>query len=102
MSSCGGWRGRRPRLAVDLGSRALAADSFQTTACFWLSLIVLAGVGLNAVLGWWWADPLAALAMTVVIVREGLEALRGGEGESAWVDALEEADEDLGEERTEG
>ena len=89
------WLARaKARLAVDLGSRSLAADAFQTTACFWLSLIVLAGVGLNAVLGWWWADPLAALAMTVVIVREGLEAFRGGEGESAWVEALEEADEE--------
>jgi cation diffusion facilitator family transporter len=89
------WLARaKARLAVDLGSRSLAADAFQTTACFWLSLIVLVGVGLNAALGWWWADSLAALAMTVVIVREGLEAFRGGEGESAWVEALEEAGED--------
>jgi cation diffusion facilitator family transporter len=88
------WLARaKGRLAVDLGSRSLAADAFQTTACFWLSVIVLVGVGLNAVLGWWWADPLAALVMSVVIAREGLEALRGSEGESAWVEALEDAGE---------
>lgn len=88
------WLARaKARLAADLGSRSLAADAFQTTACFWLSAIVLVGVGLNTVLGWWWADPLAALVMSVVIVREGLEALRGGEGEAAWVEALEDDDE---------
>ena len=57
----------------------MEADSFQTTACFWLSIIVLCGVGLNAALGWWWADPAAALGMTWFIVREGREAWRGGE-----------------------
>ena len=60
-----------------LGSRALEADSFQTTACWWLSLIVLVGVGLNALFGWWWADPVAALGMTYFLVREGQEAWRG-------------------------
>lgn len=43
---------------------ALEADAFQTTACSWLSVFTLAGVGLNAMLGWWWADPVAALGMT--------------------------------------
>jgi divalent metal cation (Fe/Co/Zn/Cd) transporter len=72
------WLARaKRRAAIDLGSQALAADSFQTTACFWLSVILLAGVGLNAALGWWWADPLAALGMTYLLVREGLDAWRG-------------------------
>lgn len=57
-----------------LGSRALEADAFQTTACWWLSLIVLAGIALNAVFGWWWADQVAALGMTWFLVREGREA----------------------------
>ena len=72
------WLGRaKLRIARALGSRALEADSFQTTACFWLSIIVLCGVGVNAAFGWWWADPAAALAMTWFIVREGREAWRG-------------------------
>lgn len=65
------------RTAKSLGSRALEADSFQTTACFWLSAITLAGIGLNATLGWWWADPIAALGMTWFLVSEGREAWRG-------------------------
>lgn len=74
------WLARaKRRAATALGSRALEADAFQTTACFWLSVITLAGVGLNAALGWWWADPVAALGMTVFLVREGGEAWRGEE-----------------------
>ncbi len=72
------WLARaKRRAAADLGSRALEADAFQTTACWWLSLITLAGIGLNAALGWWWADPVAALGMTPLLAREGLEAWRG-------------------------
>lgn len=74
------WLARaKRRAAAALGSRALEADAFQTTACFWLSVITLAGVGLNAAFGWWWADPAAALGMTWFIGREGLEAWRGEE-----------------------
>jgi divalent metal cation (Fe/Co/Zn/Cd) transporter len=72
------WLARaKRRAAARLASRALAADSFQTTACWWLSLITLGGVGLNLLLGWWWADPLAALAMTWFLVAEGREAWHG-------------------------
>ncbi len=72
------WLGRaKRRLAARLGSRALEADAFQTTACWWLSIITLCGIGLNAAFGWWWADPVAALGMTVFLVREGREAWRG-------------------------
>lgn len=72
------WLARaKRRTARGLGSRALEADSFQTTACFWLSLITLAGIGLNATFGWWWADPVAALGMTWFLVSEGREAWRG-------------------------
>jgi divalent metal cation (Fe/Co/Zn/Cd) transporter len=74
------WLARAKRRAArHLGSRALEADAFQTTACFWLSIVTLGGVGLNAAFGWWWADPVAALGMTVFIAREGLEAWRGEE-----------------------
>lgn len=60
-----------------LGSRALIADSKQTRACWYLSAVALVGLGLNALLGWWWADPVAALAIAVLLVREGWEALAG-------------------------
>lgn len=62
-----------------LGSRALIADSRQTRACWYLSMVTLAGLAANAVAGWWWADAVAALAIAVLLVREGLEALRGEE-----------------------
>ncbi len=74
------WLARTKRRAANrLGSRALAADSFQTTACWWLSLITLGGIGLNLLLGWWWADPLAALGMTWFLAAEGREAWRGAD-----------------------
>jgi divalent metal cation (Fe/Co/Zn/Cd) transporter len=60
-----------------LGSRALVADSRQTRACWYLSAVALAGLALNALLGWWWADPIAALAIAVLLVREAREALSG-------------------------
>ena len=67
------------RIGLQLRSRALTADAMQTSLCTWLSAIVLLGVGLNAVLGWWWADPVAALCMTPIIAKEGIEGLRGQE-----------------------
>lgn len=72
------WLARAKRaVAAELGSRALAADAEQTQACWYLSIVVLAGIGLNAAFGWWWADPLAALGVVVLLVREGLKAWRG-------------------------
>ena len=69
-------RGKR-KVASGLGSRALHADAAQTSLCAYLSAIVLIGLVLNAVFGWWWADPAAALLMTPIIVKEGVEGLRG-------------------------
>jgi divalent metal cation (Fe/Co/Zn/Cd) transporter len=65
------------RVAVGLGSRALRADATQTDLCMYLSAIVLGGLSLNAMFGWWWADPVAALIMVPIIAREGFEGLRG-------------------------
>ena len=65
------------QVARALGSRALEADAAQTSLCAYLSVIALAGVGLNAALGWWWADPVAALLMVPIIAKEGLEGIRG-------------------------
>jgi divalent metal cation (Fe/Co/Zn/Cd) transporter len=64
-------------VARALRSRALEADAAQTSLCAYLSVIALAGVGLNAAFGWWWADPVAALAMVPIIGKEGVEGLRG-------------------------
>lgn len=65
------------RVAARLESRALEADSRQTDLCAYLSAILLGGLALNALFGWWWADPVAALVMVPIIAREGAEALRG-------------------------
>ena len=74
------WLARaKRRVGIALGSRAMTADAFQTDACFWLSLFLLVGIGANALVGLWWADPLAAMGMTVFIGREALEAWRGDE-----------------------
>ena len=65
------------RVAAQIGSRALHADSRQADFCAYLSAILLAGLLLHAVMGWWWADPVAALVMTPIIAREGVQGLRG-------------------------
>lgn len=65
------------KVARAIKSRALIADSKQTELCTYLSAILLGGLLLNALLGWWWADPVAALVMVPIITKEGIEALRG-------------------------
>jgi divalent metal cation (Fe/Co/Zn/Cd) transporter len=64
-------------VAQGIGSVALTADAKQTDFCMYLSAILLGGLLLNALFGWWWADPIAALVMVPLIVREGMAALRG-------------------------
>lgn len=64
-------------IAMQLRSGALAAEARQTMICTYLSAILLGGLMLNALLGWWWADPVAALAMIPFIAWEGVEGLRG-------------------------
>lgn len=65
------------KVAIALGSRALRSEAQQTQLCTYLSAILLGGLVLNAVYGWWWADPVAALIMVPIIGKEGVEALRG-------------------------
>ena len=65
------------RVAGRIASTALTADARQTQLCTYLSAILLCGLLLNAALGWWWADPIAALAMVPIIAKEGSDALRG-------------------------
>lgn len=67
------------RVGERLGSRAVTADATETTLCVWLSAILLIGLGANALFGWWWADPLAALGIVYIAAREGIEHLRADE-----------------------
>lgn len=67
---------RRVGLAMD--SHVVLADAQETFLCTWLSAIVLGGLALNAILGWWWADPVAALGVAWLAIREGREAWTGG------------------------
>jgi divalent metal cation (Fe/Co/Zn/Cd) transporter len=65
------------RAGRELGSLSAVADSKQTLLCTYLSAILLAGLLLNSLLGWAWADPIAALGIAAIAVREGLNAWRG-------------------------
>ena len=67
------------RVAAALKSAAMRADAHEQVACAWLSATTLAGLVLNAALGWWWADPAAAVIMVPLIAKEGWEAWRGEE-----------------------
>jgi divalent metal cation (Fe/Co/Zn/Cd) transporter len=68
----------KKKIAARINSRALRADALETLACSYLSLTLLLGLGANALFGWWWADPVAALAMIYFLVREGLEGVEEG------------------------
>ncbi|MDX3659729.1 cation transporter [Streptomyces sp. ID05-26A] len=65
------------RTGRELGSVSAVADSKQTLLCTYLSAVLLVGLVVNSLFGWWWADGLAALVIAVVAVREGREAWRG-------------------------
>lgn len=65
------------KIAARLNSAAMKADSQQSSICAYLAAILLGGLTLNALFGWWWADPVAALVMLPIIIKEGVEALRG-------------------------
>jgi divalent metal cation (Fe/Co/Zn/Cd) transporter len=67
------------RAASRIGSPALRAEAKETLACSYLSFALLLGLTANAVAGWWWADPVAALLMIPWLVKEGTEGIRGEE-----------------------
>jgi divalent metal cation (Fe/Co/Zn/Cd) transporter len=67
----------KQRLGSQLGSAATAGEGTQNQLCAYLAAGVLAGLALNAALGWWWADPVVALAIATVAVKEGRETWRG-------------------------
>ena len=65
------------RVAAGIGSGAMNADSRQADFCTYLSAILLGGLILNGLLGWWWADPVAGLVMVPIIAKEGVAGVRG-------------------------
>jgi len=65
------------KVAHGISSAAMEADARQTDFCTYLSAILVGGLLLNALFGWWWADPAAGLVMVPIIAREGRDALRG-------------------------
>src|SRR5581483_2361795 len=65
------------RVGRELGSSAVVSEAGQNMICAYLSIALLAGLLANAVLGWWWADPAAALAIAALAAREGAESWRG-------------------------
>jgi divalent metal cation (Fe/Co/Zn/Cd) transporter len=72
------WLAKEKRkLSAVTGSAALRADAAESALCAYLSLVALVGLGVNAIWHVTWADPVAALAIVAVIVREGWEAMRG-------------------------
>lgn len=67
----------KKRTGMALGNRTLIADAAETAFCASLSAALLVGLGVNAVAGWWWADPVAGLVIAAFAVREGIEAWGG-------------------------
>lgn len=65
------------KVARALGSAAMHADAKQADFCAYLAIILLAGLLLNGLFGWWWADPVAALMMVPIIAKEGIEGIQG-------------------------
>jgi divalent metal cation (Fe/Co/Zn/Cd) transporter len=66
----------KKKVGNELGSTAMHSDAKQTDFCVYLSAILLVGLLLNVGLGWWWADPIAALVMVPIIAKEGIEGMK--------------------------
>ena len=73
----------KKRIGKAIGSKALESDGFCSMVCAYMSWIVLGGLFLNALLGWWWIDSLAALSLIYFVVKEGLEAIESARSEEA-------------------
>lgn len=66
------------KVAARLNSRALRADAVESIVCGYLSIVLIVGLAATRILGWWWLDSVAALALTPFIIKEAREAIRGG------------------------
>ncbi len=66
----------KKKTGKEIGSRALIADAKETMVCAILSVALLLGLGLNALFGWWWADPVTGLFIVIFLVKEGIEQWR--------------------------
>jgi len=80
----------KKKIAIKINSPALEADAMETIICSVLSAILLAGLGLNALFGWWWADPVAGLIMVAFIIKEGREAFEKASEEKSKVEVKNE------------
>ena len=67
------------KIADAIESKALRADAMETTCCAWMAFTTLSGLVLNLSFGWWWADAVAGLVLVPLLIREGLEAIKGEE-----------------------
>jgi divalent metal cation (Fe/Co/Zn/Cd) transporter len=65
------------RIGNQLHPAATVKEASQTQLCAYLSIVLLLGLGANALAGWWWADPITALAIAAVAIKEGRESWRG-------------------------
>lgn len=70
----------KKRIGSEIGSKALRSDGSCSIVCAYMAWIVLAGVVLTALLGWWWIDAIAALALVYYVVKEGWEAVQEARG----------------------
>lgn len=69
--------GMKLRVAARLQSQALRADAMEAMTCGWLAVVLIAGLAATRLLGWWWLDSVASLALVPLLVREGREAVNG-------------------------
>ena len=69
--------GYKLRVAARLNSRALRADAMEAITCGYLSIVLMVGLAATRLLGWWWLDSVAALALIPFLIKEAREAIRG-------------------------
>ena len=69
------------RIATRMQSRSLRAEAMETLLCDIQDLTILVGLGFNALLSWWWADPVSALVLIPFLVKEGMENFSGHDDE---------------------